>query len=329
MHTETMKTIEIRFWFSILVLLFTSSLSPTPQAQGPSYSCAGTLSNIEEAVCDNAQLSALDEKLSQLYKAVRSTANETDLKTVKTEQRSWMKKRNMLCGAENSSSREMVECIELMYLGRISQLEKVVTTNAKSKASNATNVEDNKSSEPALADDLSKVTPNTTSSYMSAEEYDKISEKLGRAMLIEGYFAFEGGIPNPMPKHRSKIIKAMETASWCAKAFSNGKGNTRTCNLEGDFTNRMRFERYQGGQHLCFAIKIIRPNEHAIIFTEDGLFEEGLKVSKLEYDGNEWIGKMVTGRGTPIRMHYRDKQNTAFKIQNEFSRTNFENCSVF
>ena len=78
---------------------------------GPSFDCKKASTKIEKAICDNDRLSKLDYSLSILYKKARE--NNVD---VKSDQRKWLGKSNKCLG------KEIVSCLERLYLQRIKKL---------------------------------------------------------------------------------------------------------------------------------------------------------------------------------------------------------------
>lgn len=88
-------------------------------AQGPSYSCDKVeAGSIEEMVCKDAGLSALDRKLAGVYaEASKKAANEHP-PVLKAEQRGWVKGRDD-CWKSDDKKR----CVEDVYQLRIAELQ--------------------------------------------------------------------------------------------------------------------------------------------------------------------------------------------------------------
>lgn len=80
----------------ILALVgFVALLAGADYAQArPSFDCnkAGTPS--EFAICDSAELSALDRALADAYNAARKAANRREARQIRSEQRRWLRQRN-------------------------------------------------------------------------------------------------------------------------------------------------------------------------------------------------------------------------------------------
>ena len=99
------------------VLLMLSSNSVW--ADAPSFDCAKVTSgSIEEMICKDGDLSALDNKLAEVYgKAVEMSANEHP-STLKAMQRGWLKGRN-----ECWKSDDKKQCVETQYQQRTAELQ--------------------------------------------------------------------------------------------------------------------------------------------------------------------------------------------------------------
>ena len=67
----------------------------TVMAAGPSYNCDNVeVNSIEEMICKDDELSALDRKLSIIYSAAAKKATNEHPPVLKAEQRGWIKGRN-------------------------------------------------------------------------------------------------------------------------------------------------------------------------------------------------------------------------------------------
>ena len=78
-----------------LILLFTLSLF------GASFDCTKAKTNVEKMICADPELSALDEKLNQVYKEALTKSNNKN-KLIQ-EQREWIKERNEIFSSNLSS----------------------------------------------------------------------------------------------------------------------------------------------------------------------------------------------------------------------------------
>lgn len=74
--------------------------------------------SIEELVCQDAELSALDEKIAEVYEAALKKASNEHPPVLKAEQRGWIKGRNDCW--KNDDKRQ---CVEEAYRLRIAELE--------------------------------------------------------------------------------------------------------------------------------------------------------------------------------------------------------------
>ena len=60
----------------------------------PSFDCAKASGQVEELICSDPELAALDVELARLYKAVSAQTTGQKLKALRTYQRGWIKGRN-------------------------------------------------------------------------------------------------------------------------------------------------------------------------------------------------------------------------------------------
>ncbi|MDQ2101689.1 MliC family protein [Azospirillum isscasi] len=89
------------------------------EAAGPSFSCAGVgKGSIEQAVCADAGLSALDRKLARVYGEAAGKAANEHPPVLKAEQRGWIKGRNDCWKAGDRRA-----CVEEQYVLRIAELQ--------------------------------------------------------------------------------------------------------------------------------------------------------------------------------------------------------------
>jgi len=77
----------------------------------PSFDCAKASTPSEKAICSNANLAELDNRLAKAYKNARSACQ----KDVKQEQREWLK--------EVNSCSSNIQCLKNSYISRIQELE--------------------------------------------------------------------------------------------------------------------------------------------------------------------------------------------------------------
>lgn len=88
-------------------------------ATGPSFDCAKVESgSIEEMVCKDAALAALDRKLADVFAAASAKAANEHPPTLKAEQRGWIKGRDDCWKNEDKKA-----CVETEYRRRIAELQ--------------------------------------------------------------------------------------------------------------------------------------------------------------------------------------------------------------
>ncbi len=100
-----------------LILLMMGHLSEA-RAADPSFDCDKADGSIEELICQDEQLTALDRRLAEVYRAAaRKAANEKP-PVLKAEQRGWIKGRNACWKSDDTRS-----CVETAYRLRIAELQ--------------------------------------------------------------------------------------------------------------------------------------------------------------------------------------------------------------
>lgn len=106
------------------LLLIVTVISPT--AWSVSVNCKNTTTFIEKAICNDSELSKLDNELVYLYQKV--TANG-DTDTIKLEQKYWLEQKRNKC--ENTT------CLKRVYDFRLRELHNLLmqseTSNTDSK----------------------------------------------------------------------------------------------------------------------------------------------------------------------------------------------------
>lgn len=108
------KSITVLLIFGVSALLV-----PSASAEGPSYNCAKVeAGSIEEIICNDESLSALDVKMAKVYKEAEAKAKNEHPPVLKAEQRGWIKGRN-----ECWKSDDKKECIAESYTLRIAELQ--------------------------------------------------------------------------------------------------------------------------------------------------------------------------------------------------------------
>jgi uncharacterized protein YecT (DUF1311 family) len=85
----------------------------------PSFDCSKASGQVEELICSDPELAALDIELARLYRAVAGQTSGQKLQALRTYQRGWIKGRNACWKAVEVSVRA---CVEASYQDRIRQL---------------------------------------------------------------------------------------------------------------------------------------------------------------------------------------------------------------
>ncbi len=94
-------------------------ISGTALAATPSFDCAKVAAgSIEEMICADDALAALDRKLAEVYAAASKKAANEHPPVLKAEQRGWIKGRNECWKADDRR-----RCVEDSYRLRIAELE--------------------------------------------------------------------------------------------------------------------------------------------------------------------------------------------------------------
>jgi uncharacterized protein len=88
-------------------------------AQGPSFDCGRVRpGSIEETICRDGGLSALDRRLTEVYAAAQAKARNEQPPVLQAQQRGWIKGRDE-CG----KSGDRRACVEQSYTLRIAELQ--------------------------------------------------------------------------------------------------------------------------------------------------------------------------------------------------------------
>ncbi|WP_311568455.1 MliC family protein [Photobacterium arenosum] len=89
------------------------------KAAEPSFDCTGVADgSIEAMICQDEELAALDNQLSEVYKQAADKATNEHPPTLKAEQKGWVKGRNECWKADDKKS-----CVESEYQRRIAELQ--------------------------------------------------------------------------------------------------------------------------------------------------------------------------------------------------------------
>ena len=102
------------------------------QAKGPAFDCAKAQGEVQQLVCKDEGLAALDRKLDEVYKAARAKAANEVPPVLVAEQRGWVKGRDECWKAKSGGpafltatwqATNVRECVEGNYRIRISELQ--------------------------------------------------------------------------------------------------------------------------------------------------------------------------------------------------------------
>jgi uncharacterized protein len=100
------------------------------QAKGPTFDCSKAQGEVEQLICKDEGLAALDRKLDEVYKAALAKARDDVPQFLRTEQRGWIGGRNECWKATGGTyltaswqAKDVRECVEGNYRIRISELQ--------------------------------------------------------------------------------------------------------------------------------------------------------------------------------------------------------------
>ena len=103
----------------LAVGLLSGSLAGVVTAEGPSFDCTGVESgSIEELICTDDELSAMDRTLAHVYGEASEKAVNEHPPVLKAEQRGWIKGRD-----DCWKSDDLRTCVEDAYRLRIAELQ--------------------------------------------------------------------------------------------------------------------------------------------------------------------------------------------------------------
>ena len=101
-------------------------------AQGPSFDCSKANGEVEQMICNDGQLAALDRQLETVFKQAAAKATGNVSATLRVEQRGWVKGRNECWKARQQTwitatwTVDTVKgCVDAQYRLRTSELQAV------------------------------------------------------------------------------------------------------------------------------------------------------------------------------------------------------------
>ncbi|MFY7904669.1 MAG: lysozyme inhibitor LprI family protein, partial [Burkholderiaceae bacterium] len=94
------------------------SMAELAVAQTPTFDCRKASGDIEQMICADSELGALDRTLSVVYAAARRKAANERPPTLQAEQRGWVKGRNDCWKAQDRR-----QCVADAYRLRIAELQ--------------------------------------------------------------------------------------------------------------------------------------------------------------------------------------------------------------
>jgi uncharacterized protein len=109
---------------SITATLFLIAMVPNQATFAASFNCsAPRLAKVEQDICGDEKLSALDSKLGSLYAAARSNASDAEKAAIVATQRTWMAERNKCPD---------FACLNDAYKARIAQMSSTLESTPDS-----------------------------------------------------------------------------------------------------------------------------------------------------------------------------------------------------
>ena len=103
---------------SFYLILSVLPLAAASLAAQPSYDCATASDRVEQLICTDPNLAALDRQLASVYAAAVQNYPLEEQTHLKVQQRGWLKGRNACWQADDVSA-----CVEQNYRNRIVELQ--------------------------------------------------------------------------------------------------------------------------------------------------------------------------------------------------------------
>jgi uncharacterized protein len=116
---ESMASMKRKLkWLTCAVVVGAATALPAAQPASPSFDCAKASGEVEELICKDAGLAALDRKLAGVYENASKNWPADIASGQKVLQRGWIKGRNDCWKAEDKR-----DCVEYSYRTRIVELQ--------------------------------------------------------------------------------------------------------------------------------------------------------------------------------------------------------------
>jgi len=93
-------------------------MGPALHAAEPSFDCSKATHEVEELVCKDSELAALDRSLAGLYGVLMNNTPASEQKLLRAEQRGWVKGRNDCWKSDDQRG-----CVKGEYEARIRELK--------------------------------------------------------------------------------------------------------------------------------------------------------------------------------------------------------------
>jgi uncharacterized protein YecT (DUF1311 family) len=90
-----------------------------PQRYKASFDCDKAKTVVENAICYSSTTASLDLAVDQAYRTWLDSLNKSDSDSLIKEQQNWLRKRDVICGAERSA----FQCVETLYRERLLEVE--------------------------------------------------------------------------------------------------------------------------------------------------------------------------------------------------------------
>lgn len=109
------RSLRVRQYIALVVSLY---IATSALAAGPSFDCASASGQVEELICKDEKLAALDRQLADLYSAAEKRSSTADAASQQSKQRDWIKRRNAC-----SRDTDVRACVDMAYRTRIIALQ--------------------------------------------------------------------------------------------------------------------------------------------------------------------------------------------------------------